>query len=103
MDIVKNFRLTRLFDFYSRMLTDKQKLIFERYYFDDASLKEIADECNISRQAVRDSLVSAEKSLNELESKINLLSKFDSIEKLLDGSNIDAEYKEKIMQVWEGK
>lgn len=103
MDIVKNFRLTRLYDFYSKLLTEKQKLIFEKYYFDDVSLGEIADILTISRQAVRDSLVNAEKTLNELESKINLLEKFDKIEKLLDESDIKSEFKEKIMQVWEGK
>ena len=103
MDIVKNFRLTRLFDFYSEMLTERQKLIFEKYYFYDASLGEIADDLEISRQAVRDSLMSAEKTLNELENKIKLLEKFDKIEKLLDESNIELKYKEKIMQVWEGK
>lgn len=103
MDIAKNFRLTRLFDFYNKMLTDKQRHIFQKYYFDDASLGEIADMLSVSRQAVRDSLLKTENILNEYEEKLGLLKKYEQIEKLLDENKVSKKCKEKIMLVWEGK
>ncbi|SET05836.1 YlxM family DNA-binding protein [Anaerobranca gottschalkii] len=48
--------LNDLFDIYSQLLTTKQKRIFELYYHEDLSLGEIAEEEEISRQAVYDTL-----------------------------------------------
>lgn len=48
--------LNELFDIYGQLLTTKQKRIFELYYHEDLSLGEIAEEEEISRQAVYDTL-----------------------------------------------
>ena len=40
-----------LYDFYSSLLSDKQKDYFEDYYFNNLSFGEISEKYNISRNA----------------------------------------------------
>ena len=65
-----------LFDFYGNLLTENQKNVMSLYYGENFSLAEIAETNNISRQAVHISLKNAEKSLNEYEDKLGLLSRW---------------------------
>ncbi len=81
-DINKTLRLNELYDFYKELLTDKQKLYFEDYYFNDLSLKEIADKYNVSRNAVHLSIKDAESDLEKYETKLSLLEKFHKREEL---------------------
>ena len=66
----KNMEIIWLFDFYGDMLTDKQRQVVELYYEEDLSLAEIAENQNITRQGVRDSIKRAECILLDLEAKI---------------------------------
>ena len=70
-------RMAMLFDFYGKLLTEKQQEMLSLYYEQDLSLSEIAEEYRISRQAVHDSLKRAEKTLEDLEGKLNLVKKFN--------------------------
>ncbi len=74
---------TLLYDFYSELLTEKQKQMFEMYYLDDYSLKEIGEHFEISRQGVRDSIKRTERNLDEYESKLKLIHKHSLKENLL--------------------
>ncbi|MDK2822158.1 MAG: uncharacterized protein PWQ67_1204 [Clostridia bacterium] len=74
----KRAYLTLLFDFYGGLLTEKQKLIFDLYYQCDLSLGEIAEEQNVSRQAVYDIIKRSENTLEEYEKKLQLVSKFQA-------------------------
>lgn len=65
-----------LFDFYGNLLTENQKNVMSLYYGENFSLAEIAETNKISRQAVHISLKNAEKSLNEYEGKLGLLSRW---------------------------
>ena len=56
MELEKTKRVNDLIDLYGILLTENQLNILELYYMEDLSLKEIADELNISRNAVHDSL-----------------------------------------------
>ncbi|MEG1509571.1 MAG: sigma factor-like helix-turn-helix DNA-binding protein [Clostridia bacterium] len=60
-------------DYYGMLLTKHQTEIVGLYYDCDVSLNEIAEQYNISRQAVRDTLVRAENLLEDYESKLNLV------------------------------
>ena len=66
---------TLLFDFYSELLAEKQKQVYEMYYGDDFSLQEIAKHFNISRQGVRDMLKRSEASMLEYEEALSLVAK----------------------------
>lgn len=68
--------ITMLYDFYSELLTDKQKTFIELYYFNDFSLNEIAEQYNITRQAVRDMIKRTEKILSQYEEKLLLIDKY---------------------------
>ncbi len=65
-----------LYDFYGQLLTKRKQEVMELYHEENLTLSEIAEEFGISRAAVHDSLKSAEKSLQEYEQKLNLVSKF---------------------------
>lgn len=100
MEIERNLQLTLLFDFYGELLTKRQQQIFKSYLYNDSSLGEIAEELNISRQAVLDCLKKAEKQLFDLESKLGMLNKFNKTKQILKNDN--SVLAKKIMQVWEG-
>ena len=65
-----------LFDFYGKLLTNKQQEILSYYYEHDLSLGEIAEEFNVSRQAVHDILKRGERILEGYEEKLGLVKKF---------------------------
>ena len=65
-----------LYDFYGQLLTKRKQEVMELYHEENLTLAEIAEEFGISRAAVHDSLKSAEKSLQEYEQKLKLVSKF---------------------------
>ena len=41
-----------LYDYYGSLLTDRQRSYYEDYYFSNLSLSEIAENNNVSRNAV---------------------------------------------------
>ena len=87
-------RLGILFDYYGELLTDKQREFFEDYYFDNLTLQEIADNYEISRNAVHKTLNSIIKKLEYYEEKLKLYEKALKIKELI--INVDDETKEKI-------
>ncbi|GAA0331611.1 putative DNA-binding protein [Bacillus carboniphilus] len=79
----KTTRMNYLYDFYQSLLTPKQRNYMSLYYLDDFSLGEIAEEYQISRQAVYDNIKRTEAMLEEYEEKLLLLKKFQERSKLL--------------------
>lgn len=80
-------RLGRLFDVYGDLLTEKQQKCMELYFCDDLSLAEIADELEVSRQAIHDLIKRVEHTLERYESKLALLTRNDNDKKLLVQAN----------------
>lgn len=72
----KTEHMVILIDFYGPLLTDKQQYVLNLYYENDWSLSEIAENLNVTRQAVFDILKRAEYSLLEYEKKLGLVEKF---------------------------
>lgn len=66
-----------LFDFYGKILSDRQYTTIELYYIYDFSLSEIGEKLNISRQGVYDTLKRAEQKLYEYEEILGLVNKFN--------------------------
>ncbi len=69
-EILKNFEYSVLMDFYAPVLTDKQREILTQYYDQDLSLAEIAANCGITRQGVRDAIKHGEAILTDMEAKL---------------------------------
>lgn len=74
-DPEKNCTIGLLLDIYGELLTERQREILDLYYNDDLSLSEVAQECGITRQGVRDALVKAEEQLKGMEERLKLLEK----------------------------
>lgn len=72
MNSEKDLRVSVLLDYYSPMLTDKQRDVIDLYYNEDLSLSEIAEHEAITRQGVRDSIKRGEQTLYEMEEKFRL-------------------------------
>lgn len=71
----KNIKISMLLEIYGNLLTERQSDTVDLYYNQNLSLSEIADEINVTRQAVRKNLVEAEKNLFEYEKKLKFLEK----------------------------
>ncbi|EME8185777.1 putative DNA-binding protein [Enterococcus faecium] len=84
MEIEKTNRMNALFEFYSTLLTEKQMNYMELYYADDFSLGEIAEEYEVSRQAVYDNIKRTSKILEDYEKKLHLLSDYIVREQILE-------------------
>ncbi len=77
-DLAQRIRLGRLFDIYGGLLTKKQQQCLKFYFYDDLSLAEIAEELEVSRQAVHDILKRSEQILEKHENRLELLLREDT-------------------------
>ena len=73
----KIFEQALLYDFYGDLLTEHQKQVYEAAVFNDMSLGEIAAEQGISRQGVHDLIKRCDKILQDYESKLHLVERFE--------------------------
>lgn len=100
----KTLTYGRLFDFYGPLLTERQQEIIRAYFYQDFSLAEIAENLEISRQAVYDHLQRAEKQLVLYEEKLGLLSRYKEVQaesnqilqKLEEDDSVRAETRQEI-------
>ena len=86
-----------LFDYYEGLFTDKQKEYFKDYYFNNLTLQAIADNNNVSRNAVHKNIKEILSKLDYYEDKLKLYSNKKKIEKIIE--NIDVDVKEKIEEL----
>ena len=77
-----------LYDYYGKLLTDKQQKYFEHYYFDNLTMEEIAENDDISKNAVSKQLISIKEKLNYYEDILKLNYNREKIEEVLS----DTEY-----------
>ena len=73
-----------LFDYYEELLTDSQKKYFIDYYFNNLSLAEIAENENVSRNAVSKDLKLTKEKLVNYEEKLKLYDKDKKMRKVID-------------------
>ncbi len=73
----KIFEQALLYDFYGELLTEHQRNIYEDAVFNDMSLSEIAEVQGISRQGVHDLIKRCDKILQDYESKLHLVERFE--------------------------
>ncbi len=75
--------LTSLYEYYKELLTDTERSYFEDYYFENLTMEEIADNKEVSKNAISKTLKEVKNKLNDYESKLKLKSNYDSIKKVL--------------------
>ena len=88
MDIVKNEYISDLLMIYGDLLTEYQLEIMELYYFEDLSLSEIADNKDVSRNAIFTLVKRVEKILIDYEDKLKLNAKIKKIENRLENEKL---------------
>lgn len=74
-------KISILCDLYGNLLTKKQFEFLNDYYNNDLSLSEIAENNDITRQAVRDIIKKGEKKLFEYEEKLLFMKRMLNQEK----------------------
>ena len=84
-----------LYDLYGTLLTDKQREYFEDYYFNNLSFSEMAENYDVSRNAIFKQLHIATDKLEEYEEKLQILKKKKELEKII-ASVSDSKLKEKL-------
>ncbi len=82
--LLQRIRMTRLYDLYGKILTEKQRRAFELHELLDWSLAEVAGELKVSRQGVHDLLQRGRDRLGELEATLGLSRRIESLENRLD-------------------
>ncbi len=75
-------RKNMLYDFYGELLSDRQKQIYEDAVYNDCSLSELAQDYDISRQGAHDLLRRCDRILEDYESKLKLVEKFNVLRDL---------------------
>lgn len=85
--MTKDLNISILMDFYGQLLSERQLDMMDMYYNQDLSLAEIAEEIEISRQGVRDSIKRGEKQLFEFEEKLGLVKRFSDITAQIEKMN----------------
>ena len=97
----KNLKIGYLLDFYGALLSEKKRTALDRYYNDDLSLAEIAEELGISRQGVRELIKHSEEELLFYEENLHLAEKSRKAQKdaelllsLLEESKVSEEIKD---------
>ncbi len=76
-----------LYDYYSGLLTDKQREYFEDYYFNNLSLAEMAENYEVSRNAIFKQIKITKEKLDEFEEKLCLKKKKEKLESIINKIN----------------
>ena len=73
-----------LYDLYGELLTEKQREYFEDYYFNNLSYAEMADDFDVSRNAIFKQVHIVTDKLIEYEDKLHLLEKKKKLLEIID-------------------
>ena len=76
-----------LYDLYSGLLTDKQREYFEDYYFNNLSFSEMAENYDVSRNAIFKQIHIVTDKLKEYESVLGLLEKRKKLENIIENTS----------------
>lgn len=85
-----------LYDYYGKLLTDKQKKYFEDYYFENFTMDEIAENDSVSKNAVSKQIILIKDKLDFYEKNLNLYNNKIKIENILKDSKYLSEIKKYI-------
>lgn len=81
--------LTELYDYYANLFTEKQRSYFEDYYFDNLTMEEIAENNNVSKNAISKTLIEVKEKLIDYEKALHNYEKRKKIEELVDTDTLD--------------
>ena len=76
-----------LYEIYKELLTNKQRMYFENYYYEDLSLNEIAINNNVSKAMVSKNINNTINKLKDYESKLKIYFKESKLKECLKNNN----------------
>ena len=100
----EKIRISILLEIYGKLLTPKQYEFMDYYYNQDLSLSEIADNNDITRQAVNTILIKSKKKLEEYEELLGVRKKEETIIqdiKKIEGTKLTQEQKKVLNNIKE--
>ncbi|WP_411844057.1 putative DNA-binding protein [Salinicoccus sp. HZC-1] len=106
-ELERTMRMNYLYDFYNSLLTDKQRRYIELYYLEDFAFSEIAEELDVTRQAVYDNLKRSKDLLEHYEENLSMYRNFKSRQEFIKrlknklGKSMDSETEEIINRLEE--
>ena len=83
-----------LYEYYGKLLTLKQQMYFEDYYYDNLTMEEIAENDFVSKNAVSKQLIVIKSKLQSFEDVLKLYDNKNKIIEILK----DSEYLENIIK-----
>ena len=83
-DFNDRIRFGSLYEIYGALLTEKQRQCLELYFCEDYSLAEIAEEMQVSRQAIHDLLKRVEQTLEHYEEMLGFLRRMERTRQLTE-------------------
>ena len=86
-----------LYDYYGSLLTERQRSYYEDYYFSNLSLSEIAENYDVSRNAVHNQLKIVIEKLDFYENNLKLYEKSKKIGKIIE--KVDEKIKREIEEL----
>ena len=99
MKLDKLVEVAILNKYYGNLLTPRQQDIVNMYVDNNLSLKEVGEELDITRQAVKDALDKALDTLNNAENKLKFITRDERIKNIL--KDCPEDYKKKILAIME--
>lgn len=84
-----------LYDYYGGLLTDNQREIFEDYYFENLTLQEIADNNEVSKNAIHKTINTITKKLETYEEILKYNEKIEKIKTIIK----DEKLLEEVMEI----
>lgn len=94
-----------LLDFYGSLLTDHQANILNDYFNEDLSMSEIAENNNISKSAVSDTINRTISQLLDYEDKLKLINQsklIDSLTQKMENDNVNPKYINELKKINRG-
>ncbi len=102
--LAEGMEIAILLDTYEKLLTETQVKILRMRYDEDLSLGEIGEILNISRQAVRNTIIKGEEKLYFYEESFKIISKekeINRIAEMLSQDPLTKQYAEMLKKVTE--
>ena len=92
------FYFNELYDLYGELLTEKQQEYFEEYYFNNLSFSEMAENYDVSRNAIFKQIHIVTDKLKEYESILKLHEKRKKLENIIESID-DSTLKNKLEEL----
>lgn len=80
----RNVIISILYEYYQKLLTEKQAEAIEMHYLEDLSLTEIADIQGVSKQSISETLKRSEKALIDFEEALGMYKRMTDLSNLID-------------------